>query len=271
MLLQELTAILTNKLSPREFRINSETYGLYYDKSGNNKLIKKVMLTLDLSLEAIHFGLKHKVNLIISNHSLINKPIKKFDKNIINKLFLLSKYPISIFVLNSSFIAAEGGISDTIVNALYLKIETTFDIKNKEGKKIPIGRICSPIKYLNKKQPFTLEDLINRIKTNLGLTHVPYVGDLKKPIKKICVIGGDISKTNYIKKALKIMCDCYISGKINYFDAVFARDIGFNLIEISRYKNEILATKQLCNLLSLEFSDVDFILFESKNPLKTYI
>lgn len=271
MLLQEIAAILTNNLSPKAFKINSETYGLYYGKNRSNKLIKKGMLTIDLTLAAIHYALKQKVNLIISNHSLTNKPIKKFNQNIINKLALLSKYPISIFVLNSTFISAEEGISDTIANALYLKIDTTFEIKNKEGIKVPIGRICSPINYLNEKKPFILENLINRIKTNLNLPCVSYVGDLKKSIKKICIIGGDRSKTNFIKKAMNMGCDCYISGKINYFDAVFARDIGLNLIETSHYQNVLLAMKKFSNLLSLEFPDVEFFLFESKNPIKTYI
>jgi dinuclear metal center YbgI/SA1388 family protein len=271
MSLREIKDLLTNKLSPKAFKFNSEIYGLHYNKSTNNKIIKKAMLTIDLSLEAIHFALKNKVNLIISNHSLINKPVLKFSQNLINKLSLLSKFPISVFVLNSSFIAAEGGVSDTIVNALYLKLENLFEIKNKDGKKIPVGRICSPDHYPNMKEPFRLENLIQRIKTHLNLKHVSFVGNLKKPIKKICVIGGHISDANCIKKALNLGCDCYITAEITYFDAVFARDMGLNLIKTSHYKNEILATKKLCNILSLEFPEVEFTLFESKNPINTYM
>ncbi|MFX0000706.1 MAG: Nif3-like dinuclear metal center hexameric protein [Candidatus Hodarchaeota archaeon] len=271
MQLREITVLITNKLSPKMFRMDSEIYGLHYDKSNCNKLIKRVMLTVDLSLEAIHFALKQKVNLIISNHSLFNNPIRKFKQNLINKLSLLSKYPISIFVLNSSFIAAEGGVSDTLVNALYLKIENVFEIKSVNGIKIPIGRICSPIQYLNKKHSFTLENLIQRIKINLNLNSVPFVGDLKKQIYKICIVGGHISDVNSIKKAMNLGCDCYISGKIEYFDAVFARDMGLSLIETSQYKTEIIAAKKLCNILSLEFPEVEFLLFESKNPINYYL
>lgn len=268
---QELRELLTNKLSPKTFRLDSETYGLYYDKIRDNTIIKKVMLTIDLSLEAIYFALKNKISLIISHHSLVINPIKKFTQPIIDKLSLLSKYPISIFVLNSSIIAAEGGISETLVNALYLKMEKTFEIKNNRGIKIPIGRICSPINYPNEKNPFKLEDLIKRIKKNLNLKSVLYVGDLEKPIKKICVVGGDITISNLFKKVVNNGCDCYVSGNIDYFEATLARDLGINLIEISHYRNEILAIKKLCNILSLEFPQVEFILFESKDPFKTYI
>jgi len=271
MLFQELNELLTKKLSPKDFKLDSEIYGLHFDKMRNNKTIKKVMLTIDLSLEAIHFALKQKVSLIISHHSLINKPIKNFNQSIIDKLTLLSKYPISIFVLNSSFIAAEGGISDTLVNLLYLKLENVFEIKNKDGKSIPIGRICSLLNYPNQKCPITLEDLIERIKRNLGLKSIPFVGELGRIINKICIIGGNISNIKFVKKAVSVGCDCYISGNINYFDAIYARDIGLNLIEISHYRNEIMAMKKLCHILSLEFPQVEFVLFESKNPIKTYI
>ena len=269
--LREIKLLLINKLSPKEFKLNSEIYGLQYDQNRNNKLIKKVMLTIDLSIDAIHFALKNKVNLIISHHGLVNSPIKKFNQNLINKLTLLTKYPISIFVLNSSFVSAEGGISDTLVETLYLKLETTFNIKTKRGTKIPIGRICSPRIFLTKNQPFTLENLIKRIKVNLDLTIVSYVGDLNKRIKRICIVGGDKPSFNYIKKAMILGCDCYISGRINYMDAIFARDVGLSLIEISHYKNEILALKKLCNVLSLEFPRTEFLLFESNDPFKTYL
>lgn len=271
MLFEEFIETISKKLFPKIYCLNYETYGLYFDKIRINTPIKKVMLTIDLSLEAIHFALKNKISLILSHHNLINEPIKKFNKPLINKLSLLLKYPISIFVLDSSFTAAEGGVSETIVNALYLKILKTLEIKNNIGLKIPIGRICIPLNYPNEKSPFTLEDLIKRLKKNFNLHIIPYVGELERTIKRICIVGGDIPNSKLIKKALRFGCDCFISGKFDYYDAVIARDIGLNLIEASHYKIEILAMKKLVNILSLEFPHVEFSLFESKDPFKIYI
>ncbi|MFX0043518.1 MAG: Nif3-like dinuclear metal center hexameric protein [Candidatus Hodarchaeota archaeon] len=270
MFLEEIKAIFEKKIAPKLYRRNSEIYGLQYGKKNSNKIIKKIVFTIDLSLEAIYFALKKKVNLIISHHGLINKPTGYFNQNLINKLSLLSKFPISIFVLNSPFIAAEGGITDTILEALYLKLDKTFNIKNDNGVKVPIGRICLPKKYPNQNQPFKLEDLIKRIKTNLNLEFVSYIGDLEKEIKKICIVGGDSSNKALLTKVIDKGCDCFISGRVNYFDAIFARDVGLTLIETSHYKNEIIALKKICNLLSLEFPYVEFILFDSKDPYKTY-
>ncbi len=268
MFLQEIQSIILEKFFPKSFKLNSEIYGLQYDQNRVNKLIKKVMLTIDLSIGALHFAVKNKVNLIISHHSLIKEPIKTFNQNLINKLTFLTKYPISIFVLNSSFIAAEGGVSETIAEALYLNLERTFEIKNHRGIKVPIGRICTPKYYLKKDQKMTLEYLLKRIKTNLELTHVSYVGNLKTTVNKICIVGGDTSNINYLKKALNLECDCFISAKINYTDAIFGRDTGLALIEASHYKIEILTLKKLSNILSLEFPYVEFLLFESGDPFK---
>jgi putative NIF3 family GTP cyclohydrolase 1 type 2 len=113
-----------------------------------------------------------------------------------------------------------------------------------------------------------LEYLLKRIKSNLELTHVIYVGNLKTTISKICIVGGDTPNIKYLKKALNLECDCFISGKINYMDAVFGRDTGLALIEASHYKIEILALKKLSNILSLEFPYVTFFLFESADPFK---
>ncbi|MHA1913567.1 MAG: Nif3-like dinuclear metal center hexameric protein [Promethearchaeota archaeon] len=271
MLLQEIESILTNKFAPRIFRIDSEVYGLQYNQGKSSKSLKKVMLTIDLSIEALHCALQNKVNLIISHHGLVNNPINRFNQNLIKKLVLLNKYPISIFVLSSSFIAAEGGVSETLANVLYLELEKAFHIKNSKGIKIPIGRICIPKYYPPENKMMTLEDLILRLKTNFNLTTIRFVGDLRKAIRKICVVGGNSLDEKYLTKALKSGCDCYISGKISYFDATYGRDTGLSLIEAPHYEIEIVTLNKLCNVLSLEFPYVEFLLYESKDPFKTYI
>ena len=269
MFLKEIVALIENKLSPKLYSLRPEIYGIQYGDNNENKLIRKVLLTLDLSLEAIHYAIKKKINLIISYNGLINKTIKIFDNNLINKLSLLSRCPITIFILNYSFIAAEGGISDTIMEKLFLKLDRTFDIKNGKEIKIPLGRICLPKKYPNQKDPFKLKDLIKRIKINLNITNISYVGDLNNIIKKICIVGGDLQNIEYLKKCVKEGCNCYITGKFKYFEGVFARDIGLNLIEISNYNPENIAMKNLYNYLSLEFPYDNFFWFDSKNPFQT--
>jgi len=270
MYLEEIRSLLEKKLSPKIYKLGSEVYGFHYGQMNKEKVVKKVLFTVDLTLDSIHYAIKNKVNLIISNHGLISTPIKKFNSSLINKLSLLSRYPISIFVLNSSFIAVEGGISETIMDMLYLNLDGPFSIKNNTGHTVPIGRICTPKAYIKGEKSMTFEDLLKRVKNNLQMNSITYVGDLNKIISKVCIVGSESFFMGYLKKAIKYECDCFISGAINHSIASYAKDLGLNLIQISHYKCDFLALKKLCNLLSLEFPYDEFIMYNSIDPLSNY-
>jgi dinuclear metal center YbgI/SA1388 family protein len=267
---KELRQILENKIAPIIFKKQSEFYGIQYGTIDDDKLIKRIMITLDLDLKAIYHAIKNKVNLIISHHPLLIKPAFNFDKMLINQLNLLSKYPLSIYILNSPFIASENGISQTIADILYLKIIKIFELKNINGTNVPIGRICSPKYYLKEKKKFHLKDLLNRIIINFNLEIIEYVGNLEKEIKKICIIAGDSENIICLKKALNIKCDCYITSNLNHEKAIYANDLGMSIIKIPHYNAEFYSLKKLYNYLSLEFPFDEFLLYNSKNPFNYY-
>lgn len=270
MFLNDIKNLLENELSPKIYNFGSEIYGIHYGKISNDKIIKKIMITIDLNLESIHFAIKNKISLIISIHGLINKPIIQFNGELINKLTLLSKFPIHIFVLNKAFIAANGGISDTIMEALYLKLDKPFMIRNKNENLIPIGRICYPNRYPHDKKSLNLEDLIIRVKSNLDINNISYVGNLNRTIEKICIIGEETLKIAYLQKLIKKGCDCIISGKTFHNIANHAKEFGISLIGISLFKSKMLALRKLYNFLSLQYPYEEFFFFNGKNPLKVY-
>jgi len=270
MFFDEIELIIETKLSPKIYRIDSEYYGLYYGQVNNKKHIKKILFTIDLSLESIHYAVKNKINLIISLNGFNINPITHFNQLLINKLNLLSRYPLLIFILNSTFIAAEGGVSDTIMESLYLKLDQTLNVENNWGDSIPIGRICVPNFYTENNKIMTLNDLFKRIKSNLEVEEVLFVGELNSEVKKICIVGEDKTNINYLRKALKNECDCYISGYFDHQIASYAKESRLNLIGISLYNCNTIALKKMHNILSLEFPHDDFYFFESRNPINIF-
>ncbi|MBN1216748.1 MAG: Nif3-like dinuclear metal center hexameric protein [Candidatus Lokiarchaeota archaeon] len=272
MLLNEILLEIENHISPKIFKKKRELYGIQYGEKKKNKIIKKILLTVDLNLDVIHYAIKHKIDLILSYHGIINSPINNFDKTLINKLNLLSRYPINIFILGSPFISSEEGISETISKILCLRIENVFSIKNYNNEIIPIGRLCSPIYYPNdKKQSFTLEILLQRIKTNLNMNEIYYSGNLNKELKKICIVGGYLNNILYLKKAEKKKCDCYISCNTNHKYITYGKEIGLDMINLSYHNIILLTLIKLQNYLSLEFPYSEFLLFESDDLLRIYL
>ncbi|MFX1288626.1 MAG: Nif3-like dinuclear metal center hexameric protein [Promethearchaeota archaeon] len=270
MLYNEIKSLIEKKFSPKVYRINSEFYGLYYGQANNKKHIKRLMFTIDLNLESIHYAIRNKINLIISLHGLSKEPITNFNQFLINKLMLLSKYPLLVFILNSSFIAAEGGISDTLMECLYLKLEKPFNIRNDKREIVPIGRICLPNSYTQNKEALTIESLLKRIKSNLNTDKILYVGESNTEVNRICIVGRETVDLYYLRKALKNGCDCFISGNISHRIASYAKDTGLSLIGTSLYSCNTIALKKMHNLLSLEFPNDDLYFFEAKNPVQVF-
>jgi putative NIF3 family GTP cyclohydrolase 1 type 2 len=270
MLYKEIKSLLERRLSPKDYLLSEETYGLQFGQAYNEKKIKKVLLTIELNLESIHYAIKNKINLIISYKGLITKPVNKFNNALIKKLTLLSKFPILIYILNSSLIAAEGGVSDTIMETFYFQLTKLFEIKNIRGKMIPLGRICIPKSYSENSAPFNLMKLLNRIKSNLLLESLSFTGELNSEVKKICIIGGEIKNFNYLKEVYRNDCDCLISGTLNNEIAFLAKDLNINLIKIPLYPCLNITIKKLTNYLSLEFPYDEFLFFEIKDLIQTY-
>lgn len=270
MNLAEINMLLSEKLAPKQYKVESEIYGLHYHVGNKKKNINKVILTVDLNLKAIHHAILNKVNLIISHHGFFEGSLRDFSPNLIKKLNLLSKFPISIFVLNTPFIAAEGGISDTLMEILYLKLEDIFKIKLKSGREVPIGRICYPESLNLNTNSITLSDILRRIKANLNMDHIQYSGELKRILKKICIVGAEYTNEKMLICAKNQDCDGFISFNINHHLSDLANDIDLALIEVSHYQTESLALKKLCNILSLEYPKCEFTLYESENPQKFF-
>lgn len=271
MLFKEINSALANRFSPKIYALNGDEYGLQYGEIKPNKQIKRILLTMDLNIESIHFGLKNKINLIISRNGLINEPIKNFKGEMIKKLGLLSKYPVSIFVLNSSFIAAEGGVSDTMMELLYCQLDKPFNFQDQNNKNIPIGRICHPNFYLNNLIDIKLEEILNRIYSNLNIKGVRYIGHLNSKINKICIIGGEIPDFIPVQNLTESGCNCIISGSLNRKLKNIALDYNISVIQISLHSIENIALRKLRNYLSLDFPYDDFFFFEIEDPVQTYI
>jgi len=270
MFLGEISNLLEQKLSPKLFKDNSEVYGIQYGSSDENKLIKKVLLTLDLSLNAIHYAVRKKVSLIISLHSLFDNAIRNLNPLIIKKLSLLTKYPTSIFILNSSYNIAEGGIIDTVIEKLYLKLEHTLNIRKGSIKEFPIARICSPQNYLNSDKIFSLEKLLMRIKSNLETSDIKYSGSLKEKINKICILKKNYFDYKIIEKAISEGVNCFITEGFEYLESNLARDLGISLIKLPIFRIKMIGLKKLYNILSLEFPYDEFYLYEPQDPISKY-
>jgi len=271
MLYNELKIILEEEIAPKRYKNVSEFSGVQYGYVNRETLIKKILITIDLNLNVLYFAIKNKFNCVISQLPLLEKPIFKINKALINKLNILSRYPLCIYVLNSPYIASENGVSEIISKMLYLNIDRVLEVRDSKGRKNPVGRICIPMKYPKPGNSFLLKDLLNRIKNHFDLQFISYVGEMEQEITKVCIIPIETHGDNYINKAVENNCNTLVTSNIDYKQAVIAKEAGISLISIPYHKTSYYSLKKLKNYLSLKFPNDKFIFFEEKSPINYFI
>ena len=122
------------------------------------KEVKRILLSLDCTLEVIEEAITHNVDLIITHHPLIfRKPSNITTDTLVGKKIIkLIKNDISLYSSHTNLDSASGGLNETIVNILgFDSKELIENNKNARNKNEGLGRIIRLDKAIN------LNDLVN--------------------------------------------------------------------------------------------------------------
>ncbi|MDO5089794.1 MAG: Nif3-like dinuclear metal center hexameric protein, partial [Leptotrichiaceae bacterium] len=176
-------------------------------------------------------------------HPFIFSGIKKIthETELGKKILKLAENKVAVYSIHTNADFALNGLNDFVMDKLELDGETRifnqfeFDdynyIKNK-NEKAKCG--TARIKILDNEMKLT--DLIERIKVNLGLDYVRYVGE-NRNIRRIgLVTGGGSSFLNSVKKEI----DVFLTGDLRHHEALDTVEEGGILIDIGHYESEYL-------------------------------
>jgi len=124
-----------------------------------------------------------------------------------------------------------GGVISSMIKAHPYE-EVAYDIYKLENKGscVGLGRLSKL------EESITLEELCNKIKSNLNMKYIRVVGNLEDKIKKIAVVTG--SGSDMFKKAKKSGADVLITGDMKYHEAQDALDLGINIIDCGHFETE---------------------------------
>ncbi|KGE18148.1 Nif3-like dinuclear metal center hexameric protein [Paenibacillus wynnii] len=115
--------------------------------------------------------------------------------------------------------------------------EVAYDLYSMDlkGRSLGLGRVGKL------KEPVTLGEFVDRVKTGLNVDKVRVVGDLNRPIRKAAVIGGSGAK--YFKNAIFRGADVLVTGDIDYHTAQDAFLAGITLIDPGHNAEKIMKEK----------------------------
>ncbi len=198
--------------------------------------VNRVLVTLDVTEEIVDYAIDNGFDLILSHHPLVFKPLCAIDpdNHISRKLVKLIRGGVSVISLHTRADKVRGGVNDCLARLLGLD-----DIE-------PFGDDClGRIGHLECET--SMEEFATRVKSALGIDKL-VVSDAYNPVYTVALVGGD--GKGYVKDALDMGADTYLSGRIGYNVMEEAAEMGINLIEAGHYATEFPVTKFFANLVN---------------------
>ncbi len=235
MKIKELYAFLDSNI-PLSLSCDWDNDGLMCCPDGNAE-VEKVLVTLDITDEAIDRATKEGCQLIVSHHPLIFKGLKAVSEEsaVSARTIKLIKNSISAFSFHTRLDALRGGVNDILANALGLENTIPFGNAGEE-----IGRIGSL------SAPCSAEEFSAKVKSALGVPAVQ-LADAGKKVTRVAVLGG--SGSDDVAAAIAAGADTFVSGELSYHHMVDAPEEGINLIAAGHFFTEFPVCRKLAELI----------------------
>ncbi len=222
-----------------------------------NSKVEKVLVTLDITKAVVKEAIKNKVNLIISHHPLMFKPMQKLIYDSPRGWIIknLVQHNIAVYSAHTNFDVADQGMNDVLAARIgIIEPELLDEVDN-------IGRF-------GKIEKTTLQDLIQSLKVKFNLKSVKAIGKTDKIIETVGISGG--SGSHHMYAAKKRNCDVYITGDVTYHTALDAVQLGITVIDVGHHI-EVIFVEHISKMLHNQFSNIEFIKSEiDTNPYKEY-
>ena len=264
---------LLERLAPPKLAESWDNTGLSFGNLDND--ISNIMIALEPSEVVINQAIEQKVDVILTHHPMIFKPIKQvsFDSLIGRKIINLAYNNIVTYSMHTNMDIAVMACESA--KMLGLKDVTRLEITDPQVIDLQDDYVgCSQyglgsVGLLEKDYNF--KDYIDIIKKKLNINFVRTVGDEDAIIRKVAILPG--SGKSFIKNAINNNVDVLITGDIDYHSAVDAYDMGLCIIDAGHFETEYFFTDFMEEFLKKQFSimnenDIRIIRAVEKSPIR---
>jgi dinuclear metal center YbgI/SA1388 family protein len=205
-----------------------------------NQTVTKVMVALDCTMPVIKEAVKNGCELIVTHHPVIFSGLKSVLSDTL--VYEIIKNGLTVISMHTNLDQGDGGVNDTLCDVIGLKNVETVE---------------TPDKFLIKKgeiSPLSADDFAKRLKEVLNYP-VKYVGE--NQIKNVLVCSG--SGAQYHTLLQTHGCDALVTADVKHNNFLDAAQNGFALYDCGHFNTEVVVIKPLCELLSKEFNNIQFI------------
>ena len=210
--------------------------------------VKKIQVALDPTPEVIDAACQEGIDLLLTHHPLIFKPLKQIDLGTPQGALLAAAVSnkLAVYTAHTNFDRLSDGLNDILARRIGLKeISLLENSDSDESRREINGHGLGRIGRLPRTA--TLKNLASRLKSKLALDYVRIAGrsDLRVERVALCTGSGSSLLDLFIKSGAQV----YISGDLRYHDARTAEALDLGLIDIGHFPSEHLMVEALARRL----------------------
>jgi len=266
---------MVEDLAPRELAASWDNVGLQV--GARDWPVKSVWVALDPLPQVISAACREDVDLLITHHPLIFKPLTSIDcaTPTGNTISSALNHHLAIFSAHTNLDAAVDGVNDCLARCIDLRNlgvlqqgEAAVPDKDGQGQSIVqgLGRTGDLARET------TLASLARDVRESLGLGSVAIAGNPELPVDRVALCSG--SGASMLGDFLASDAQVYISGDLRYHDARDVEAAGRGLIDVGHFASEHLIvdvlTGKLIDMLKGQHTEVAVTACRlEKDPFKT--
>ena len=191
-------------------------------------------------------AVRERADLVVAHHPLPFRPLNRIttDSTAGRLLVDLIGAEVALYSPHTAFDSARSGINQHLATGIGLQnIEPLMPTANSDkGPDLGAGR-CGRV-----GGPTTLEELVARVKSFLGLDYARIVGNGSQPVERVGVACG--SGGSFLATASQMGCDCLVTGETNFHTCLEAEAGGTALVLTGHFASERFAMSVLADHLS---------------------
>lgn len=214
--------------------------------------ISKIGVVLDITSDAVKYAAERGIELIISHHPVIFRPVKTFLEGDIS--YMLARNGISAICAHTSLDCANGGVNDALAEILGFKNPVPL---TDSGETAMIRKVV-----IEETEADALAMLIaDRLSTGVQLA------DCGKTIDTVALCGG--GGGDFIHAVAESGCDAYITGEAKHHEFLAAKELGVTLIAAGHFETENPVVAVLADKIRNNF-DCEVEIIPQKSPVEYY-
>ncbi len=258
--LKEIINVIES-IAPPSLALSFDNAGLNIGERDSE--ISGIIVCLDATADVIAEAVETGCNLVVSHHPVIFAPIRNLNDGYENYRAVTTaiKHGVNVYSMHTNLDSVEGGINDTIADLLSLENKQIIDVV---GENAGIGRVgdVAPVK---------LCDLAQKVEKVLSFPVRVIANDVNEKTERVAVVNGSGADIEYIDKAKQMGANCFVTSEVKHHVALYAKEVGMNVIESSHYATEVFYIPNLSHKINEALTNVGYnikimVSNKEKNP-----